>query len=1189
MLRPDAAGEKAPDTAVPPPVQDAPMPSPFALREELVGLLRRDLLGPADGPEEEIPTDSRLTQRYLVGSLAPGGCLPESSSDPGSDGAGDGDDAAPVTGADVLSLAGTDDPDAPAEREPVLVDSLLPSSAGFSCLVDGNEQALLVRVSWGRYERCAGSREQASQNGTPGEVWKRIPVTPDAVRLPLQEGEGSLTPAAGQPVSLQWRIRLRDDLWHVTLFLVNASSKKHLKEGARWIFQVEMAAESDDGRQRPVFVQRQAAGMGDHSRLDPDECQEMDALALRYRHCRIFGKGHGCAVRVQRQEDDAPERARLLAVDFLPVAHVPGQTPRSEKDDPRLGGIVLDMKELASLSREALDDTLERIIQAYAAWVEALPAGLEKTDFAATATQAQADARRTLQRMQEGRDVLLHDKAALQAFRFANKAMHYQRINSIYAARIQGTTPGVDDRKQLLRDTDQPRNRSWRLFQLAFLLCNIPTLADPLHPERSGQGYDAVAGLLWFATGGGKTEAYLGLTAFTLAMRRLRPALGGLDAEHGVGVFMRYTLRLLTLQQFQRAAALICACEVLRRQDPQTWGQEPFRLGLWVGSRSTPNTLESAAREKDKNHGRSLGGDSSVMQFSFCPWCGAPISANNVHISKGTTGSQRCLTFCGDPDGQCSFSQARSPQEGLPVMVVDEEIYRRPPALLISTVDKFAQMPWKGEVGMLFGRVTAHCTRHGFVSPDVDESPGSVHRRYGQIPEARIEEHVWLRPPDLVIQDELHLISGPLGSMTALYENAVDVLCQWRLDDRTVRPKIIASTATIRRAAEQVRRLFNRRVDVFPPPGVDSRDNFFSCERPADADCPGRVYMGICAIGRRMPPSTVRTYTTAMAAAQKLFDTWGDAADPWMTTIGYFNSIRELAGTRRLVEDEVRSRLADKRPRGLARRTLGPAEELTSRQSSRNIPIILERLTNTFSASGQRNPDGRKRPYDVLLATNMISVGVDIERLGLMVMLGQPRTTSEYIQASSRVGRSSRAPGLVLTLYNWARPRDLSHFEDFHAYHAAFQRHVEALSVTPFASRALDRGLAGVLLSLVRQIDIAMNGNKSAKELPQHEDLFAKAGRLLLERASTIMQDNDAADRLKISLEKLRDEWLDRIRKRCDVSLGYVANATTSGLMAAPDRTQDPFSCPNSLRDVEKTVNLLLDTDPTGLTPRGES
>ena len=330
MLRTDTAGEKAADAAFPstPTQDDSTAPSPFALREELIDLLRRDLLGPADGPEEEIPTDSRLTQRYLVGSLAPGGCPPDAAFIPA---VPQMDIAEPNTEADILSLAGTDDPDAPAEREPVLVDSLLPSSAGFSCLVDGDEQALLVRTAWGRYERCASNREQEPGGDASAEVWKRIPLTPEPVRLPLQEGEGSLMPASGQPVHLCWRIRRRDDLWFVTLFLINAWPKKNLKEGSCWIFQVEMSAESEDGQQRPVFLQRQAAGMGDHSRLDPDECREMDALALRYRHCRIFGKGHGCAVKVQRQEDDAPERARLLAADFLPVAHVPGQTPRSPK------------------------------------------------------------------------------------------------------------------------------------------------------------------------------------------------------------------------------------------------------------------------------------------------------------------------------------------------------------------------------------------------------------------------------------------------------------------------------------------------------------------------------------------------------------------------------------------------------------------------------------------------------------------------------------------------------------------------------------------------------------------------------------------------------------------------------------------------------------------------------------------
>ncbi len=1163
------------------------MTTPFAMREELIDALRRDLLGPADGPEEELSSlDRQVTRRYLTGMLAPGGRRVPAPSGSGAAPAPEEADEATESGetqADTLAMAGSDGPDESTEREPVLVDSLLPSSAGLSFLVDGAEDALLVRTGWGRYEQRDG--EDAGAKGRRAQVWKRRPVTPEAVRLPLREGNGSMPLATESRVELTWRIRRRDAWWHVSLFLVNAASRGHVRDDAFWIFQPELRVESADGAQRPVFVQRRTAGL-QRRNLDPDEQDEMEGLELRYRHCRTFGKGHGCAVRALREESDPPERARMLEIDFLPVAHVPGQTPRTEEDDPGLRGICLDMRDLAAMPKENLLENLRRITAAYGVWVENLQGSVREPDLARSAEKARDDARRALRRMEEGIDVLERDDAALRAFRFANQAMHYQRVHSIYARRVHGQQLDPQTRRQWLTECNIPRNRSWRLFQLAFVISNIPALAEPLHPERSGEAYEAVAELLWFATGGGKTEAYLGLTAFTLALRRLHPQLGGLDAGHGVGVFMRYTLRLLTLQQFQRAAALMCACETLRRKDPATWGDEPFRLGLWVGSRSTPNRLESAARQLESENRGAASGYGSPLQFSACPWCGAPITANNVRVQQGTTRADRCLTFCGDNSGLCAFSQKRAPEEGLPVMVVDEEIYRRPPALLISTVDKFAQMPWKGETGMLFGRVSGLCPRHGFISPDVDESVGTRHKKYGAIPEATVTAHGRLRPPDLIIQDELHLISGPLGSMTALYENAVDALCCWTLDGRTVRPRVIASTATIRRAAEQVRRLFNRRVEVFPPPGVDSRDNFFSRERPVGEQSPGRVYMGVCSIGRRMPPTTVRLYATVMAAAQSLFERYGADADPWMTTVGYFNSVRELAGTRRLIEDEVRSRLWDSRQRsGLAKRRLSRTEELTSRQASHKIPGILERLGTPFEAAGSGGDAGDKtgKPYDVVLATNMISVGVDVERLGLMIMLGQPKTTSEYIQAGSRVGRSSSAPGLVLTLYNWARPRDLSHFEDFYGYHAAFQRHVEALSVTPFAGRALDRGLTGVLISLVRLLSLELNGNRSAKEMPRREDIFQQACDVLLRRAENITQDVALVNRIRDMLDSLRDAWLARIRQCDDCGLTYSRTDRTAHLLESPDRTHEPFACPNSLRDVEKTVNLELNTDGTGL------
>lgn len=1173
-----------------------PMPTPFELREKLLDLVRRDLLGPADGEKEVFRSyGERVSRRYPLGGLAPGGTVTDTVADstyedeePGEAASVTATEDDESTAADTLAIDGNEGPEAsPIEREPVLVDSLLPSSAGFSCMVDGAEQELLVRASWGRYER--GTSEEKDKNGKPYSVWGRIPVTPAPVRIPLTQGEGNLPFDEDPNIHVRWRMRRRDKLWHVTLFLVNTQSKKNRKDDSSWIFQASLSVESADGQERPIFVQRQHADSSTRDLLDPDERREMDGLDLRYSHCQVFGKGHGCAVKAYHDKADPQGRAHKLETDFLPIAHVPGQISRSEADDPRLQGIILDMAILASMPQDALQTNLTQLADAYAAWVDALPVHVEDSTLAAVANEAQEEARRALERMREGIAVLQKDANALRAFRFANKAMHYQRVHSIFARRVQGTHRSAAERAALLQEINQPHNHSWRLFQLAFVLANIPTLANPLHPERSGEGSGAVAQLLWFTTGGGKTEAYLGLTAFTLAMRRLCPKLGGLDATHGVGVFMRYTLRLLTLQQFQRAAALICACETLRRKDTQTWGIEPFRLGLWVGAKSTPNKLEQAKRQVDRTYGGTTADISTPVQFHSCPWCGAAITENNIKVRQGVTLPDRCITYCGDHDGTCPFTEKQAPDEGLPVMVVDEEIYRRPPSFLISTVDKFAQMPWKGEVEMLFGRVTGLCPRHGFTSPDVpDEHVGKTHSKYRDIPAARITEHGWLRPPDLVIQDELHLINGPLGSLTALYESAVDTLCQWTLDGRTVRPKVIASTATIRRATEQVRRLFNRRVEVFPPPGVDSRDNFFSLERPVSETCPGRVFMGICTTGNRMPPTTVRVYTSVMAAAQQLFQEYGAGADPWMTTVGYFNSVRELAGMHRLVEDEVKQRLEKGFQRGGLRRYINSVEELTSRQGSQHIPRILEHLAVPFLPPTENNPSPVQRAYDVVLATNMISVGVDIDRLGLMVILGQPKTTSEYIQASSRVGRSVQAPGLVVTIYSWARPRDLSHFEDFYAYHAAFHRHVEALSVTPFASRALDRGLAGVVVSLVRLLDSVMNKNSDAKNIQEHEDMWDNACQAIVQRASAITQDTTVVAHIEAMLHHLRDEWYERVRQ-CTVT-GLCYSRPTSGdateLLQPSDTSEELFACPNSLRDVEKTVNLLLDMDDTGLSTR---
>lgn len=376
-------------------------------------------------------------------------------------------------------------------------------------------------------------------------------------------------------------------------------------------------------------------------------------------------------------------------------------------------------------------------------------------------------------------------------------------------------------------------------------------------------------------------------------------------------------------------------------------------------------------------------------------------------------------------------------------------------------IDKFAQLPWRGPVQTLFGRVTGRCERHGFRSPDLEDADS--HPKRGSFPAAKTVIVGPLRPPDLIIQDELHLIAGPLGTMVGLYETVIDELCAWSIDGADVRPKVVASTATVRRAPHQVHALFWRRLETFPPPVIDARDSFFAIQRAPNEKAPARRYVGICANGREFKNTLIRVYVAAMAAAQELFQKYGDAADPWMTLVGYFNSLKDLGGMRRNVDDDVSSRLGRIDRRGLSRRQRPIVEELTSRRGSADIPRVLELLNASFR-KGRSKDD--PVPIDVLLATNMISVGIDVPRIGLMVVAGQPKATAEYIQATSRIGRDPRGPGLVLTIYGWARPRDLSHYERFEHYHATFYRFVEALSVTPFAPRARDRGLTALLVSL---------------------------------------------------------------------------------------------------------------------------
>ena len=1138
-----------------------------------------DLLGPAGGPDEELDQrEDRVTGRYLVGMLAPKSTRVEAE------------------GQDTL---GTDEPDDPevgatdASTPPAA--TFFPNSIGMSFVVENEAKAILIQTQWGRYRRVKSATQVNKKTGAEALVWKREPFTGNPLIVPLQNGMfGPLPsrPDTDPAVVVQGKMRPTPRGWVVTVFFVNTQPEQDRKKDEAWVFQPKLAVLDAAVPPQPIFVQRRD-WQHDLTKMDPITREETETLEMLYRHRLEFAVGHGVSVHTTLPEPDAI-RAQRLETEFVPRSEVEQQTPPTPDDDANLAGVVLDMKELAQMPKPDLLASLRRLKDAYGSWIqrEAAKRGnaVERlADHQSAAQRALERCQRAEARIAEGIDLIETDPLAEEAFRFANHAMWQQRLHSTYSRKVRKKELAVGAPVDPL---DVPATQTWRLFQVAFVLLNLPSITRFDHPDRSHET-DAVANLLWFATGGGKTEAYLGLTAYVLALRRLQKDIEGRPGDHGIAVLMRYTLRLLTLQQFQRAAALLCACEVIRKADTGKWGVTPFRLGLWVGSKATLKQAAECLRQGNMGGRPTVGG--MPHQIVSCPWCGREIFPNHVRVYEPLSDIGRCVTYCGDATGSCAFSEAQSPKEGLPVMVVDEDIYRRPPSLLIATVDKFAQMPWKGQTQNLYGLVDGLCLRHGFLSPEIEAEDSGNHPSRNSLPRVQRQPHGPLRPPDLIIQDELHLISGPLGSMVALYETAVDEMCSWTVNGKRVRPKVIASTATIRRAPDQVRKLFVRKLDVFPPQGTSIKDSFFALQRPAGEPYPGRRYLGICAFGRRYPTAMIRVYVALLASAQKLFEKYDKLADPWMTLTGYFNSIRELAGTRRLVEDDIRNRVRDADQRGLAKRRLyvGAVDELTSRKSGTEIPKMLERLEVIFDKAqdAQRDADRKAgkqpatRPYDAILATNMISVGVDIERLGLMVVAGQPKNTSEYIQATSRVGRSRSGPGLVVTLFNWARPRDLSHYETFEHYHETFYKHVEALSVTPFSARALDRGLAGVLVALMRLPGQRLNANVKAGELQDTDPDMAGVIDRIAARAENALGDASAGTLVRQMLMQRRDYWLARVRNQTDHRLGYRDDAGgIVGLLKQPGATDwELFTCLNSLRDVEGKVDLVLDKNPTGL------
>ncbi len=1200
--------------------------SSYVVRENLLDILRRELLGPISGPEEVLPFSPR--SQYLVGHIAPVKLASRSvtaSDDDDSSERGDlievrTDDDGLAEGRGLPAFAAdeteADAEDDDAEDRAPKQGLMIPASMGLRFQVPADLESFTATASWGTYQTV--ETDQVTKAGRAVRHYQRTPVE-EARSIRLADLEVGRTTTVQLRDSVCLRLDRFDDARFgrvlVEIALCNDRETPRPIPIGMWMFQTNLRVDADGAE---VFLPVRDVLEQDW----PEHDDEVRRLNLQYRNRLEFAVGRTCSA--DWVSSDGSRRASEVSTTWLPI----GETPQTRART--VAGALLSMDALAKGSSEELRAGLQPLISGYAAWLDeqdaaarGLPAHLQEP-----AEVMLWEARQTHQRLVEGLDHLATNEEALRCFHFMNAVMRDQRVASqVAAARASDPSVTIELARQEVANKGADA-ASWFPFQLAFILMQLRALSDPAAPQRSAD-HQARVELLFFPTGGGKTEAYLGLAAYTFAIRRrqgiVESADGPLDGGNGVAVLMRYTLRLLTAQQFQRATALMCAAEVARRDDPATWGAEPFRIGMWVGTDVSPKRFEEADEQLTKAN--EYGSHRlTVLQIQRCPWCGTPITAAQV---KTDATVRRVYVYCGDELARCPFAKGGQVDEGLPILTVDEEIYRLTPALVIATVDKFARLAREGEAAALFGYVSRRCGRHGYVHPDYakcDITTTHPATKSGH-PAATVQPVCRLRPPDLIIQDELHLITGALGTAVGLFEVAVETLASWDTPDgNPVRPLIVASTATVRNANEQVRGLYGRQVQIFPPQVLDVADTYFSHELPIDRDNPGRRYVGISAQGVRLSSAEIRVSEVLLSAGQLLLDRAGAAADPYMTLLGYFNATRELAGMARYMADDVQSRV--KRPRkdsGFPSR-LGASfgllnvGELTSRIASAQIGRTLDRLGLQFDPgydttealrerlaaqdASKQMPGRKEAPFDVVLATSMLQVGVDVQRLGLMLVVGQPKNTAEYIQASSRVGRdASDRPGLVVALGNWARPRDLAHFEQFRHYHETFYAQVEALSVTPFSPTSLARGIDGMLVSAAR----VAQATRSEGLSPEREAWRIKDQRLALvalterlkTRIAAAAQSDDATKLASDLLVNRIDRWSERAKRASEMSMTLVYERTGDSnkylpLIISPENAkaavgssvEAPFVIANSMREVQPEINLLVSPLPERLFTR---
>ena len=1184
------------------------------VRLDLINSIKRDLMGPNDIEE----TLNRVPiQQYLTGIIYPeiidrDGPLDEQ------------DDRNDVGDAD----------------EEIHTRTPLPRSIGLSLIVKPNElkdEGIEIRISgaiycevaknqWRRYSISGEHDSLVIENKksdirfTNKKISKSMELK-DISPLPKEYLEGFEIIWETLPL-IEEKTSKVSDKWYLSIFLLNKRKAKSNQRALNCMYQIYISVQT---------IKSWAIVARDKSLQRIDE--DLKSLSLLYNNEHEFAVGHQVSVNwnpnnisdinIKHMESikntvdntfsllpkdnlkgDFFEKCQMVETTFFPEAH--------RKDlDWEIEDLKLNMNQLSDEnlfengeSRKSENiNILKKLSDKYHEWIENTFSEQNKTRFSYdldTFNRHHEDCKKSLSRIKEGIDLI--EKPAnvdiYKAFCLMNRAMWLNIINQEQSKKKKWP---------YVIDLNDKQNANWRPFQMAFILQILPSISNNEHDHRN------FLDLLWVPTGGGKTEAYLGIVAFLLFLSRIKKEA---KEDDGVEVLMRYTLRLLTIQQFQRATRMIMACEYIRKIDRYELldNCKPFSIGLYVGQNTTPNKITTGKKikgynddyniyekiykvdketnreyeycgqtaeyalmywEKDKDHRLPEG--TNPVQILYCPWCGEELTFHDYKLDRE---KEKMEVHCGNK--KCPFNKDDMP---LRFHTVDQSIIENPPSLLIGTVDKFAQLTFNTNVGRIFG--------------------WSNGKQIG-------------RPISLIIQDELHLINGPLGSMVGLYEASIDFLSSielkgiglehgsmenLNLKDMEVvwrsRPKIIASTATIRNAERQCLNLYDRKAKRFPSPGTDISNSFFVRERKDNEN--DKSYVGVFCSGIGMKTTIKRCVSSVLIKTEdhKKLGTELQFYDPYWTIVSYFNSKRELGSAVTLMRDDVRTNVETYRPTINSENAIG---ELHGGLDSTELPNVLLRLN-------RKATDTNPNPYDILLCTNMFSVGIDIDRLGLMTMDCQPKATTEYLQSTGRVGR--KGDGLIIVLFNQARPRDQSHFERFYDYHTRIQYHVEAMTVTPFSEGSIGRALHAQYVTMMRHtfssnsLDSIYDNTSCINYSNEHRNHESSliACLFLIQRANRAEKSENVWMSVLAELLDFQEEWIRRRNAALESPSVLIKGALQSKLLYTEKirwhynwprlLEQDPSSpwfdierrqkfnfslppilTPNSLRDVEEEIAL---------------